>query len=115
MTVLRIQNVYLATPHAGRDADFYQQALGIETRFADGDHWVQMSAGGSSLALASPREAAVESGAVIVFEVDDMAAAERAIETAGGRLLAARDMGSHGRTRTFADPSGNISQLFQRA
>lgn len=115
MTVLCIQNIYLATAQAGRDAEFYTKALGAEVRFADGEHWVQMSAGGSGLALAGPRESAVECGAVIVFEVNDIAAAEQAVEAAGGKLLAARDMGAHGRTRTFADPSGNVSQLFQRA
>ncbi|MNJ01870.1 Glyoxalase-like domain protein [compost metagenome] len=74
-----------------------------------------MSIGGQNLALAGPRESAVEKGAIVVFEVDSLDTAASAIASAGGRVLSQRDMGDHGRTLTFADPSGNICQLFQRA
>lgn len=114
MSVLRIQNIYLATAKAGADAEFYQKALGAELRFADGEHWIQLSFGGHSLALAGAREAAVEQGGVVVFEVDDIMGAAEAIAAAGGRVIGERDMGLHGRTLTFTDPSGNVSQLFQR-
>ena len=115
MTVLKIQNVYLATQEAERDAQFYQKALGAELRFADGDHWIQLSVAGANLALAGPRESAVLQGAVTVFEVDDIDAHAVAINEAGGKIEDRRDMGSHGRTLTFSDPSGNVAQLFQRA
>lgn len=114
MTVLKIQNIYLATQAARRDADFYQKALGAELRFADDDHWIQLAVGGNNLALAGPREAAVSQGAVTVYEVDDIDAHSQAIEQYGGKIEGRRDMGSHGRTLTFSDPSGNIGQLFQR-
>lgn len=115
MTVLKIQNVYLATGQATRDADFYRQALGADVRFADEEHWVQLAIAGSNLALAGPRESAAPQGAVVVYEVDDIAAHETAIVAAGGTIISQCDMGSHGRTLGFADPSGNIGQLFQRA
>lgn len=115
MTVLKIQNVYLPTEQAARDAEFYRHALGAELRFADEEHWIQLAVAGANLALAGPRESATTAGAVTVYEVDDLDNHAAAIEAAGGTIVTTRDMGSHGRTLTFADPSGNISQLFQRA
>lgn len=114
MTVLKIQNVYLASTDARLDADFYQTALGAEVRFADANDWIQLNLNGYNMALASERESAVKTGAVIVFEVDDMEIHESAITKSGGTVIGKRDMGSHGRTLTFADPTGNIGQLYQR-
>lgn len=112
---IRIQNIYLASATASQDALFYREALGLELRFADEDHWIQMSAGGANFALAGPRESAVEKGFVVVFEVADIEAAAEAVVQAGGAIIARRDMGDHGVTVTASDPSGNVIQLFRRA
>jgi predicted enzyme related to lactoylglutathione lyase len=116
MTVLRLQNVYVAATDVGRLTDFWQQALGLPVRFRDADRWVQLQAGTQGFAIACRAEGVPDQqGAVPVFEVDDLQAQAASITALGGRVLATRDMGSHGIVLTFSDPEGNVAQLFSRA
>lgn len=115
MTIRRIQNIYVVAHDMERMAGFYQQALGAGLKFRDKDNWAQLSIGGGNFALASPAEAgAGDKGATVTFEADDPDAAAADIERLGGRVLGRRDMGSHGRTVTCADPEGNVFQLFAK-
>jgi predicted enzyme related to lactoylglutathione lyase len=112
---MKLQNVYVVAENVGAVADFYR-ALGLETKFQDGDRWAQFNAGGSYFSVASPGEAPADArGAVAVLEVADIDALRGTISEAGGKIFDERDMGDHGRTLTFADPAGNVCQLFQRA
>lgn len=115
ITVQRIQNTYLATKDAGALAHFYQSALQLKLKFRDGDHWIQLDAGGHNFAIAGPREAAVAQGAVVVFEVNDLAAVCQRFEELGGRVESTRDMGSHGKVATMVDIAGHAIQCFQGA
>lgn len=114
---VKIQNVYQVTRDMGRSLGFYRDLLGMKMKFQDGEKWAQLDAQGARFALASPEEAgaAAASATVIVFEVDDLAAARKALESAGAPILATRDMGSHGSTITSRDPDGNIIQFFAKA
>ncbi|MGH6990024.1 MAG: VOC family protein [Stellaceae bacterium] len=113
---VKIQNVYQVTRDMGRSLGFYRDLLGMNMKFQDGTNWAQLDAQGARFALASPEEAgaAARSNTVIVFEVDDLAAARAALEGAGAPILASRDMGSHGSTITSQDPDGNVIQFFAR-
>ena len=112
MTLLRLKNIYFATADAGQLADFWQRAIGLSLRFRDGDRWVQLQAGEDPFAIASLAEGIPDqSGAVPVFEVDDLEAYSVAIAEHGGRVISMRDMGSHGHVLTFSDPEGNVAQL----
>lgn len=115
MTILRLQNIYMASRDVSRAADFYREAFGIGMRFTDGAKWVQLDAAGSAFALAGPGESAVDQGAVPVFEVGDMAETVAAVIAAGGTVQQAKDMGAHGLTQSVRDVDGNTIQLFQRA
>ena len=115
ITVQRIQNTYLAAGDAGALAHFYQSALHLKLKFRDGDHWIQFDAGGHNFAIAGPREATVAQGAVVVFEVNDLAAVCQRFEELGGRVETIRDMGSHGKVATLVDIAGNAIQCFQGA
>ncbi|MYZ47657.1 VOC family protein [Propylenella binzhouense] len=113
---MRIQNFYYVAADIGQARAFYEDALGLEVKFADGERWIQFSAGGQNFALSSLAEAPPGvRGGTIVFEVEDLAGALARVEEAGGTILGERDMGGHGRTATFADPAGNVAQLFARA
>jgi predicted enzyme related to lactoylglutathione lyase len=114
---VKIQNVYQVTSDMTRAVGFYRDLLGMKVKFQDGGKWAQLDARGARFALASPEEAgaAAASHTVIVFEVDDLAAARAALEQAGAPILATRDMGSHGSTLTTRDPDGNAVQFFARA
>lgn len=116
MTVQKIQSVYLRTERMNDLHAFYETALGLAPTFRDGNKWSQFRVGNTNFALSAPEEAApVEGAAVIVFEAEDMEAATHRITTGGGRLLASRDMGTHGTVATFADPDNNIFQVFAKS
>jgi len=52
---------------------------------------------------------------VVALEVDDMAACEERLKSAGATVIQRRDMGSHGSVTAFRDPDGNIAQVFAKA
>ncbi len=115
MKVLRVQNTYHIAQDMSRLCAFYQTALGAPLKFADGDRWIQFSLQGTNFSLSSPAEAARNApGAVVVFEVDSLDDAEDLLTAEGGHVMERRDMGLHGQVLTFADPEGNVVQLFCR-
>lgn len=116
MPTQKIQSVYLKTQRMDVLQGFYENALGLTPAFRDGNRWSQFRVGTTNFALSSPEEGApAAAGAVIVFEVDDLALATEQIARNGGRLMDSRDMGAHGSVSTFADPDENIFQVFAKA
>ena len=112
----RIQNVYTLARDMDRQQAFYGNALGFKTKFRDQSAWVQFAVGGSNFALSSVAEgAAGMSGSVAVFESSDLPGVRECVEMGGGVFCQARDMGPHGSVFTFADPEGNVFQVFSRA
>jgi len=98
-----------------RAVAFYQSVFGMKLKFRDGDKWAQFDGGNVSVALSSPEESAsMEGGAVVAFEVDDMAPYEKKLTDAGATVLQRRDMGSHGLVVAFRDSEGNVVQLFAK-
>lgn len=115
-TIQRLQNVFIAAREPGKLGAFYETALGLQQKFRDGEKWIQFTAGGSSVAVASLQEAApVTSGLVMVFEVDEFEGLRERVTAGGGEVLGLRDMGSHGSVLSLRDPEGNVVQLFKRA
>jgi len=113
---MKLQNAYYVTGDMDRAVAFYRDALGLRMKFQDGANWAQFDAGGVNFSLSSPAEAAEgASGAVVIFEVEDIDAITQRLAAAGAAVVSTRDMGSHGRAATFRDPDGNLVQLFQRA
>lgn len=116
MTVKKLQNAYYITADMDRAVNFYGEVLGLPTKFRDGSNWTQFDAGGVNFSLSSPAEAASgATGAVVIFEVEDIDAMRQRLESAGASVLDSRDMGAHGRSLTFRDPDGNLVQLLQRS
>lgn len=112
----RLQNVFVVARQPAALHAFYAQALGLSLKFRDGDRWIQYGVGATNVSLACAEEAApATSGLVMVFEVEEFAAARERIAAAGGEVLGVRDMGAHGAVLSLRDPEGNIVQLFQRA
>lgn len=99
-----------------RAVALYRDSLGFALTFQDGGKWPQMKAGDVNFSLSSPDEgAAGATGAVVIFEVDDIAASRDQISAGGAEIGDERDMGDQGKALTFRDPDGNIVQLFERA
>lgn len=110
-----IRSVYSLAKDLGRMSAFYEKALGLERTFRDGDRWAQFKAGSAIFALSSPDEAAPgAAGSVVVFDAVDLEAITQKVERFGGKLVAVRDMGAHGRVATLLDPEGNLFQLHVR-
>jgi predicted enzyme related to lactoylglutathione lyase len=111
-----IRTIYTVAHDMDLMQAFYAQALELPLAFRDRDNWCQFKAGPVAFALSSPAEAAQGArGSVIVFDATDVAAFAQRIERLGGRHLASRDMGAHGRVATFADPENNFFQLHVRS
>ena len=118
MAEVDIQTVYLVAKDIGRLEDFYVSALGMPVQFRDENKWTQFRLQGSAFALSSAEEAAQGAvGAVPVFQVAGEAQDEvrQKILSAGGQLLAQRDMGTHGVVATYQDPEENVFQVFSKS
>lgn len=118
MAEVDVQTVYLVARDIGRLEAFYAEALAMPVQFRDGNKWTQFRQQRSAFALSSAEEAAPGAvGAVPVFQVAGDAQNElhQKITSAGGELLARRDMGSHGVVVTYKDPEENIFQIFSKA
>lgn len=110
-----VGSVYTVAHDMDRMQAFYAAALELPLAFRDQDNWCQFKAGPIAFALSSASEAAKDArGSVVVFDATDVAEAAARIERLGGRHLLTRDMGTHGRVATFADPEGNLFQLHVR-
>jgi len=115
MTVSSMRMGYHVACDMAALSAFYRDALGLAPRFADGSRWAEFQAGASRFALAAPQEAPRDArGAVLVFACDDLDGIRTQVLAHGGRVLDQRDMGSHGRIVTAADPAGTVFQLFAR-
>jgi predicted enzyme related to lactoylglutathione lyase len=117
MAEVDIQSVYLVAKDMGRLEEFYVSALGMPVQFRDENKWTQFRLQRSAFALSSADEAAQGAvGAVPVFQVAGEAQDEvrQKIVSAGGQLLAQRDMGTHGVVTTYEDPEhlSGIQQIF---
>jgi len=114
-TIKRLQNVHVVALDPLALSAFYASVFGLAPKFSDGNRWIQYDIGGSGFALACPGEGiASQAGAVPVLEVSDFEDVAKQVEEAGGTVSGVRDMGSHGRVMTLADPAGNALQLFCR-
>jgi predicted enzyme related to lactoylglutathione lyase len=113
MAVRRIRSAYVVVTDMDRAQSFYEGLLGKPPAFRDREAWSQFKLDGAALALSSPDEAATgATGAVIVFDADDLDGAVERVQHLGGRCLGMRDMGAHGRVMSAADPDGNVFQIF---
>ncbi len=113
--MVKLQNVILVTENMEKSFAFYNNALGLELKFRDGDKWIQFDADGCSFALAAPEEVSDhKQGSFPVFEVSDLDKVKENLELAGADVSKTRNMGTHGKTATIIDPDGNVFQLFMR-
>ena len=90
---------------------FYQDAMGLELRFRDGDRFAALDAGGMTIALAAGEERGAE-GVAVSYKVDDVDAAVAALQTAGARVLRSPEDGPHERRAVLRDPSGHALMLY---
>lgn len=85
---------------------FYAAALGLPTRFVDGDRYAALDAGPATLALAADAEN-VANIAAAAFKVDDVDAFVERLLEAGGHVVEPPADGPHERRVVVSDPWGN--------
>lgn len=114
--VVKVKNIYYAVNNVDKMARFYEELFELELQFNDRNQWAQFKVNGFTFALAGPEEVpkGVNHGAIITFEVDDINETVERLKEKGLEVQPIRDMGTHGLTCSFQDPSGNIVQLFQK-
>ena len=114
---MKVKHVYLSAQQPAALAEFYLK-VGVPVRFADSNRWIQFQTEGAAFCIAGPGESAstTSKNAVVVFEVDDIAAmVKRAIEAGAVLIAPLRDMGDHGRVGQIRDPDGNVVQFYEAA
>lgn len=113
---MKLKNVFYGVSNMEEMVEFYEKVLGLPLQFVDRDQWAQFKVGDVSFALGGPEEIPEnhETGAVVTFEVDNLKETKKNLEKNGIKVSDIRDMGSHGKTCSFYDPSKNIVQLYQK-
>jgi len=97
---------------------FYRDVLGLPVTVRSGEDWAEFDIGGCTVALhgSRPGHPPRQAGATVVFEVDDLDAAVRALRVRGVVFDAdASDAPGAGRFASFRDPDGNVLQILERA
>jgi predicted enzyme related to lactoylglutathione lyase len=115
--VRRLRNVHVAATDLTETVRFYRDVLGLRLKFQDGGRWAQFDLDGAAFAVSGEGESVVDpgTGAVVVFEVEDLESAKGWMRSRGVALQGeVVDMGAHGRYVTVLDPSGNPVQLFEQ-
>ena len=117
MAVKKFSSAYYVVKDMDKAVGFYQDILGLNIKFRDGDRWTQFDVNGVAVALADPSEGTVPpgGGGTVVLEVDDLGEMRDTLTRNGVTVNDIVDMGGHGRYFTAVDPAGNIVQIFARS
>jgi predicted enzyme related to lactoylglutathione lyase len=111
----RIDNLMMVSADPERLARFYSEMPGCTELFRDGARFIQLAVGDRRLAICNEAEGGWPAPAALpVFRVEDIDACRGMLESAGGEVLAERDMGDHGRSLTIKDPGGHVFHLLQK-
>ena len=117
MAVKKFSSAYYVVKDMDKAVGFYQDILGLNIKFRDGDRWTQFDVNGVAVALADPSEGTVPpgGGGTVVLEVDDLGEMRAKLTQNGVQVNDIVDMGGHGHYFTATDPAGNIVQIFARS
>ena len=114
----RIHNTHYWTRDMEAAVAFYRDVLGLAVTVRSGEDWAEFDAGGCTVALhgSRPGHPPPQAGATVVFEVDDLDTAVRALRVRGVVFdVDVSDAPGAGRFASFRDPDGNVLQILERA
>jgi predicted enzyme related to lactoylglutathione lyase len=109
---VKVGNVLHPVGDVAAAVTFYREAFGLGLKFADGDRYAALDAGGTTLALAGPEEDVTGGVAAVSFKVPDVAAALAAITEAGGSVIRPAELGPHEVRAVARDPWGNTMVVY---
>ena len=98
MAVKKFSSAYYVVNNMDQAVNFYQDILGLDVKFRDGDRWTQFDVNGVGVALADPSEGPVPpgGGATVVLEVEGP---RRNAREAGPKRRHGQRHRGHGRAR----------------
>ena len=106
MAGYQIRQIVLSTEDLDQSIQFYE-GLGFSLKFRDGGHYAALDGGTVTIALATPIDHPLPGRAVVGVRTDDVDAAAKAVEDAGGAVLKAPYNDAHERRATVYDTHGN--------
>ena len=111
----RVHNAFYWTKDMDVAVAFYRDVLGMDLRVRHAEDWTEFDAGNTTIALHGTRGAAPpQTGATVVFEVEDLDAAMRALSSRGVVFEGdVTEIPEGGRFSSFRDPGGNLLQIYE--
>jgi predicted enzyme related to lactoylglutathione lyase len=110
---VRLGHVILPAADVGAALAFFEEALGVEVRFRDGDRYAALATEGGTLALASPDEQPVAGRIAIGLATDDLdGLLERLVDA--GIDVGDEVVSAHERRVTFTSPDGVVLVAYER-
>lgn len=103
---------HVIVPAADLDAQLaFYGALGLTTKFRDGDRYAALTDGAVTLGLADASQQPVPGRVLLSIEVDDL---DAALAGLAGAVVGERVVGPHERRVLVEDPSGNPVALYEK-
>lgn len=107
MSAHQVRMVVLSTEDLEASIRFYTETLGFPLKFRDGTHFAALDGGTITLALATAIDHPIPGQVVVGIKTDDVDAAAKAIEDAGGGIVRAAYNDAHERRAVVFDSTGN--------
>ena len=107
MADLDVRMIILSTEDLDESIRFYTETLGMPLKFRDGDHFAAIDGGSVTLALATSLDHPIPGQVVVGIKTEDVDAAARAVEEAGGGIVKAAYNDAHERRAVVYDAQGN--------
>lgn len=102
-----VRMIVLSTDDLDASIRFYTETLGMPLKFRDGDHFAAIDGGSVTLALATSLDHPIPGQVVVGIKTEDVDAAARAVEEAGGGIVKAAYNDAHERRAVVYDAQGN--------
>ncbi|MDL9938569.1 VOC family protein [Gordonia sp. ABSL1-1] len=107
MSEHQVKMIVLSTDDIDESIAFYRDTLGMPLKFRDGTHFAALDGGGITLALATAVDHPIHGQVVVGIKTDDVDAAAKAIEAAGGGIVSGPYDDAHERRAVVYDNKGN--------
>ena len=107
MSEQQVKMVILSTDDLDESIRFYSETLGMSLKFRDGTHFAALDGGPVTLALATAIDHPIPGQVVVGIKTDDVDAAAKAVEVAGGAIVKDPYDAAHERCAVVYDNKGN--------
>lgn len=107
-----IRMIILSTDDLEESIRFYHDTMGMRLKFRDGTHFAALDGGSITLALATAADHPIHGQIIVGIKTTDVDAAAKAVEAAGGGIVAGPYNDAHERRAVVYDNQGNGLVLY---